>query len=124
MPLLLFQPPPSAQTLTPSLFTNTNTFYAPTVVLGAIADLAVLPSLFLNINTFFAPRLHRSYVPQISNETWQAITTDSHLETWSAISPTTKIWTTIVPTTEAGQGDFDMQDFDEDDFDKGWDVEL
>jgi len=43
--------PSGAQTLTPSLFTNTNTFYGPTVSAGSV-DLA--PSLFTNTNTFFA----------------------------------------------------------------------
>lgn len=40
-----------ALTLTPSLFTNTNTFYAPTVAPGAV-DLT--PSLFTNDNTFYS----------------------------------------------------------------------
>lgn len=41
----------SAQNLTPSLFTNSNTFYAPTVSPGAV-DLT--PSLFTNTNAFYA----------------------------------------------------------------------
>lgn len=39
-----------SQTLTPSLFTNTQTFYGPTVTAGAVT---LLPSLFTNANTFF-----------------------------------------------------------------------
>lgn len=38
-------------TLTPSLFTNTNTFYAPTVTPGAVT---LTPSLFTNDNTFYS----------------------------------------------------------------------
>ena len=41
----------SAQTLTPSLFTNSNTFYSPTVAPG---DVALTPSLFTNSNTFYS----------------------------------------------------------------------
>lgn len=41
-----------AQNLTPSLFTNSNAFYAATVAAGAV-DLA--PALFSNSNTFYAP---------------------------------------------------------------------
>jgi len=39
------------QTLTPSLFTNDNTFYAPTVTVGSVT---LTPSLFSNTNTFYA----------------------------------------------------------------------
>lgn len=41
-------------TLTPSLFTNTNTLYAPTVTPGTIT---LAPSLFTNTNTFYGPEV-------------------------------------------------------------------
>jgi hypothetical protein len=47
-----------AQTLTPSLFTNTNTFYAPTVSRGART---LTPSLFTNTNTFPAAVVRSVY---------------------------------------------------------------
>lgn len=40
-----------AQTLTPSLFTNSNTFYSPTVSPGAVA---LTPSLLSNTNAFYS----------------------------------------------------------------------
>lgn len=40
-----------AQTLTPSLFSNTNTFYSPTVSQGAVT---LTPSLFTNSQTFYS----------------------------------------------------------------------
>ena len=43
---------PNAQGLTPSLFTNSATFYAPTVAPGAVG---LTPSLFTNSATFYAP---------------------------------------------------------------------
>lgn len=46
------------QTLTPSLFTNTQTFYAPTVTPGAVT---LTPSLFTNTNSFFAPTVSATY---------------------------------------------------------------
>lgn len=42
---------PGAVTLSPSLFTNTNTFYSPTVSPGAVN---LSPSLFTNDNTFYS----------------------------------------------------------------------
>ena len=39
-------------TLTPSLFTDADTFYAPIVALGSVG---LTPSLFTNTNTFYAP---------------------------------------------------------------------
>lgn len=41
-----------SQTLTPSLFTNSQTFYAPTVTVGAVT---LTPLLFTNNQTFYAP---------------------------------------------------------------------
>lgn len=43
---------PGAVTLSPSLVTNSQTFYAPTVTPGAVA---LTPNLFTNSNSFFAP---------------------------------------------------------------------
>jgi hypothetical protein len=43
---------PAAQSLTPSLFTNADTLYAPTVTTGAVA---ITPGLFTNSQTFHAP---------------------------------------------------------------------
>lgn len=47
------------QTLTPSLFTNTPTFYAPTVTRGSVT---LTPSLFTNSNTFYTPTVTRGAV--------------------------------------------------------------
>lgn len=47
-----FQASGSTQTLTPSLFTNSQTFYAPTVTVGTVT---LTPSLFTNNQTFYAP---------------------------------------------------------------------
>lgn len=47
-----------AQTLTPSLFTNTQTFYAPTVGRGAVS---LTPSLFTNSQTFHGPTVTANY---------------------------------------------------------------
>lgn len=47
-----------AQTLTPSLFTNTQTFYAPTVTRGAVS---LAPSLFTNTQTFYGPTVSATY---------------------------------------------------------------
>jgi len=47
----------ATQTLTPSLFTNSNTFYTPTVS----ASYALTPSLFTNSGTFYTPTLAASY---------------------------------------------------------------
>ena len=41
-------------TLTPALFTNTNTFYTPTVVAGSVT---LTPALFTNVNTFYSATL-------------------------------------------------------------------
>lgn len=41
----------SSQDLTPSLFTNTNSFYGPTVTAGTVT---LTPSLFTNTNTFYS----------------------------------------------------------------------
>jgi len=48
----------SPQTLTPSLFTNTNSFYAPTVTRGAVT---LTPSLFTNSNSFYVPTVTSTY---------------------------------------------------------------
>lgn len=51
------------QTLTPSLFTNTNTFYAATVTQAAgVQDLS--PSLYTNTNTFYAGTITLGPAPQ------------------------------------------------------------
>lgn len=47
-----------AQSLTPSLFSNTNTFYDPTVGRGSVS---LTPSLFSNSNTFYASVLSSTY---------------------------------------------------------------
>ena len=48
------------QTLTPSLFTNSNTFHAPTVSAGAVT---LTPGLFSNSNSFHAPTLTQIALP-------------------------------------------------------------
>lgn len=47
-----------AQTLTPTLFTNSQTFYTPTVSVGAVG---LTPSLFTNTNTFYVPTVSSNY---------------------------------------------------------------
>jgi hypothetical protein len=47
-----------AQNLSPSLFTNTSTFFSPTVGRGAVN---LTPSLFTNTSTFFAPTVSGVY---------------------------------------------------------------
>ncbi len=42
----------SDQTLTPSLYTNVNIFYSPTITAGIIT---LTPSLYTNVNTFYTP---------------------------------------------------------------------
>lgn len=44
----------TGQTLTPSLFTNTQTFYSPTVTTGAVT---LLPALYTNQQTFYSPTI-------------------------------------------------------------------
>lgn len=56
--LLLLKGGASGQTLTPSLYTNTQTFFAPTVTPGAVT---LTPALFTNAQTFFAPTITASY---------------------------------------------------------------
>ena len=46
------KPAATGVTLTPSLFTNSQTFYGPTVTPGSVT---LTPSLFTNTNTFYAP---------------------------------------------------------------------
>ena len=46
------------QTLTPSLFTDSDTFFAPTVAPGAVT---LTPSLFTDADTFFAPTVLATY---------------------------------------------------------------
>jgi hypothetical protein len=58
---LLAAPSAGTQTLTPSLFTDANTFFAPTVAAGAVT---LTPSLFTNSNTFFAPTVSQAGSPQ------------------------------------------------------------
>ncbi len=47
-----------SQSLTPSLFTNTNTFHAPTVTAGAVT---LAPALFTNTQTFYSPTVSAAY---------------------------------------------------------------
>jgi len=58
MLLLLQSAASGAQGLTPSLFTNTNTFYSPTVGRGAVG---LTPDLFTNSQTFYAPTVSTTY---------------------------------------------------------------
>jgi len=55
---LALRPAPATQTLTPSLFTNTQTFYAATVAPGAVT---LTPTLFTNNQTFYAPTVAATY---------------------------------------------------------------
>ena len=49
-----FSPPASTtQTLTPSLYTNTNTFYSPTITQGGSTQ-TLVPDLYVNSNTFYS----------------------------------------------------------------------
>lgn len=48
----------ATQTLTPALFTNTQTFYAPTVSGGTVT---LTPSLVTNSQTFYAPTVSATY---------------------------------------------------------------
>lgn len=50
------------QTLTPALFTNSQTFYSPTIVPGAIT---LTPSLFTNTQNFFAPTIIQIMLPSL-----------------------------------------------------------
>lgn len=56
---IVFTHTPATQTLTPSLFTNTSTFYAPTINRGAVT---LTPSLFTNSSTFYGPTINRGAV--------------------------------------------------------------
>jgi len=47
-----------SQTLTPAIYVNTNTFYAPTVTPG---DVGLIPSLFVDSDTFFIPNAVATY---------------------------------------------------------------
>lgn len=58
-PTLVIGNPASPVTLSPSLLSNTNTFYAPTVTRGAVT---LSPSLLSNTNTFYAPTVTRGTV--------------------------------------------------------------
>jgi adhesin HecA-like repeat protein len=51
-PIALIRLRETSQALTPSLFTNSNTFYTPTVAKGAVT---LSPALFTNTNTFYSP---------------------------------------------------------------------
>lgn len=55
--LLLFKGGTSAQTLTPDLYTNTQTFYGPTIT----TTYTLSPDLFTNTQTFFAPTVTATY---------------------------------------------------------------
>lgn len=56
--IFVLAPAVSTQTLTPSLFTNSQTFYSPTVS----ATRTLTPSLFTSSQTFFAPTVGRGAV--------------------------------------------------------------
>jgi hypothetical protein len=49
---MALRPAPAPQDLTPSLFTNSQSFYGPTITTGSVA---LTPSLFTNSQTFHAP---------------------------------------------------------------------
>ena len=49
-------------TLTPALFTNSNTFYTPVVGRGTVT---LTPALFTNSNTFFTPVVGRAIRPAL-----------------------------------------------------------
>jgi len=49
--------PPPTQTLTPSLYTNTQTFHNPTVSVGAVT---LTPALYTNDQTFYSPDVTQS----------------------------------------------------------------
>lgn len=54
-------PSSGGQTLTPSLYTNTNTFYGPTVTRGAVT---LSPARYTNTNTFYTATVTQSGAPQ------------------------------------------------------------
>lgn len=49
----------AAQTLTPTLYTNAQTFYAPKV------NMTLLPALFTNTQAFFAPKVNLNVLPSL-----------------------------------------------------------
>lgn len=51
---IALRPAPEAQTLTPTLYSNGQTFYAPTITVGAVG---LTPNLYENSNTFYAHTL-------------------------------------------------------------------
>jgi len=51
---VIFTAAPTTQTLIPSLFTNTNTFYLTTITQTGPPQ-SLLPSLYSNVNTFYTP---------------------------------------------------------------------
>lgn len=55
--LLFFKGGAAAQTLNPSLYTNNQTFYAPTVTPGAVT---VSPSLYTNQQSFYTPLVNQT----------------------------------------------------------------
>lgn len=61
MLLLLQSAASGAQGLSPSLFTNTNTFYSPTVTPGAVT---LTPDLFTNTNTFYSATVSQTGATQ------------------------------------------------------------
>lgn len=60
---IALRPEPSSQSLTPSLYTNTNTFYAPTVALGP-AQQTLTVSRYDNTNVFYAQTVELGPAPQ------------------------------------------------------------
>jgi hypothetical protein len=77
----------AGQTLTPSLFTNTNTFYSPIVTAGAVT---LTPGLYTNSNTFYSPTVTSGAV---------TLTPDLFTNTNSFYSPTVTAGTvTLTPS--------------------------
>lgn len=97
-----------AQTLTPSLFTNTNSFYTPTVTAGAVT---LTPALFTNSNAFYSAIVSQGGVilqPDLftnTNSFYSAtvtvgavtLTPDLYTNTNSFYSPTVTSTVTLTP---------------------------
>lgn len=67
------------QSLTPGLFSNANVFYGPTVALDA-GDQSLTPGLFSNSNSFFAPTVARVpgfLTPVLKNNTGTVLSSET-----------------------------------------------
>lgn len=84
----------SGQTITPSLFTNTNTFFTPTVAPGAVA---LTPSLFSNSNSFFTPTVTPGAV---------ALTPSIYTNSNTFFAPTVSASYTLAPPLFTGSNSF------------------